>query len=324
MNNCKLCGKEINANLVFCNNICRQQYEKEPYFESSYKHIVPMEDKYKCIKCNTEFISATNRNKHIKLEHKLSYEQYIMHHYFNNVYPTCKCGCGTVMKFIDTPFGLWFKDYTKNHFPRKEHTEETKKQIGESCKKHFIEKYGVDNPRKAQVVKDRIKQVKLERYGDANYNNTEKSKQTCLERHGVRNALQNKDIRQKVFTSQSRKSYRLKEYVLPDNRIIFYQSAPELIYIQQCIIRNIYIENGDTIEYSHNNKKHYYYVDFKIKVNDKYQLIEIKGKNKWYYNDIQSGVFYAKKEAAINYSLKMNYLPFKIILFDRHSFTILH
>lgn len=38
------------------------------------------------------------------------------------------------------------------------------------------------------------KMLKLERYGDPNYNNRDKSKSTCIEKYGVENPHQNKDI----------------------------------------------------------------------------------------------------------------------------------
>ena len=43
----------------------------------------------------------------------------------------------------------------------------------------------------------KTQQTKLKRYGNSNYNNFEKYKQTCLKRYGVENSLQNKDIKEK-------------------------------------------------------------------------------------------------------------------------------
>jgi len=54
-------------------------------------------------------------------------------------------------------------------------------------KKDKLRKWGLSdaNPRKSQKVKDKIKQTKLERYGDENYNNPEQTMKTTLERYGV-------------------------------------------------------------------------------------------------------------------------------------------
>jgi hypothetical protein len=54
-------------------------------------------------------------------------------------------------------------------------------------KKEKLREWGLSdaNPRKSQAVKDKIKQTKLERYGDENYNNPEQTMKTTLERYGV-------------------------------------------------------------------------------------------------------------------------------------------
>jgi len=45
---------------------------------------------------------------------------------------------------------------------------------------------------------NKIKETKLERYGDANFVNTEKAKRTCLERYGVDNASKTNEIKEKI------------------------------------------------------------------------------------------------------------------------------
>ncbi len=96
-------------------------------------------------------------------------------------------------------------------------------------KKTNLKKYGADNPSKNEQVKNKIKQTKLERYGNENfvnkdkiqknrnkeeaaiktkqtklekygsenYNNLEKQKQTMLETYGVENIFQNKNFQEK-------------------------------------------------------------------------------------------------------------------------------
>jgi hypothetical protein len=156
-----------------------------------YSNKVPLEDKLKCILCDSSFKNGHDRNKHLKDIHDLTYEQYIMSNYFNNEYQTCQCGCGTIMTFINSPFGVWFKEYTTNHFPRKLHTEETKEKIKINTAKAINEKYGVDNIYLLKSLKDeankKTKETKLYRYDDENYNNMEQNKLTKLERHGDEN-----------------------------------------------------------------------------------------------------------------------------------------
>ena len=57
----------------------------------------------------------------------------------------------------------------------------------ESTKLYCLNKYGVDNPSKVKEYKDKIKQTKEEKYGNATYNNPKKREKTCLEKYGVDN-----------------------------------------------------------------------------------------------------------------------------------------
>ena len=67
-------------------------------------------------------------------------------------------------------------------------------EVREKLKHTNIEKYGCDYYNK---FSKKGKETKKRLYGDANYNNNEKSKQTCLERYGVDNPMKNKDIQEK-------------------------------------------------------------------------------------------------------------------------------
>jgi len=97
------------------------------------------------------------------------------------------------------------------------------------CLKHsqeitFLERYETNNPMKSQIVKEKLKQTNLERYGVENYSQTkefsnfisannpmksqivkEKLKQTNLERYGVENPLQNSAIAKKVSKTNKEK-----------------------------------------------------------------------------------------------------------------------
>jgi hypothetical protein len=138
---------------------------------------------FKCKICGFQCDTVNERNKHLKIVHKLLFEQYIIQYYFNKEYPTCKCGCGTKLNFSCHSIGF-FKNYTTNHFPRHPHTEETKRQIHDSLEKSMMKKYGVKNPMELKQCRDKIAQSKLERYNNPTYNNMDKNKQTKLERYG--------------------------------------------------------------------------------------------------------------------------------------------
>ena len=58
--------------------------------------------------------------------------------------------------------------------------------------------YGVDNVNKLLETKQKIKDTKLQRYGDSGFNNMEKIKSTNLQKYGVEHVFQNQDIKQKI------------------------------------------------------------------------------------------------------------------------------
>jgi len=143
------------------------------------KIIISKEESLVCKGCNTKCYSHINLLFHIKSNHNIeNFEKYIIVCYFNNVYPKCKCGCGIKLKFKSLICGPWFRDYTKNHFPRKPHSLESKKKIAETYKRNCTEKYGVNNIFQVKLTKDKIRDIKFKRYGNPNYNNSEKNKQT--------------------------------------------------------------------------------------------------------------------------------------------------
>lgn len=61
-----------------------------------------------------------------------------------------------------------------------------------------IKKYGVSHPTKCEEVKLKNKLTKFLRYGDFNYNNQEKIKQTNLEKYGVEYVWQSDTIKDKI------------------------------------------------------------------------------------------------------------------------------
>lgn len=171
--------------------------------------------------------------------------------------------------------------------------------------KTWLENYGVDNPFKAESIKIKAKETKLAKYGYEYYNNRDKAHDTCMKKYGVGNTS--------LLPGNNKAPYKIKEYKTIFGNIIHYQSKPELAFIKECENKNIEIWNGEYIRYFLNNKKRYYYVDFKIKKKEKFQLIEIKGKNPYYYASLEDGTFDAKCKAARKYSKDNNYLPYKLI-----------
>lgn len=132
----------------------------------------------------------------------------------------------------------------------------------QKVKETSLKKYGATNIFKTNEFKERAKLTKIEKYGDENYNNREKSNQTTIEKYGVANYSQSSDfINKKNF-----KLYKLNN--------ISFDSFPELCVYLYCINNNIKIErNKVKFKYVFEDKQHYCFVDFVI--NDK--LVEVKG-----------------------------------------------
>lgn len=62
-----------------------------------------------------------------------------------------------------------------------------------------LKKYGVKNVAELSRSIEKAKQTKLERYGDANYTNSEKRKHTCLDRYGVESFLLTQESRDAFY-----------------------------------------------------------------------------------------------------------------------------
>jgi len=152
-----------------------------------------------CKQCNLEFKDQSALIRHIKKSHPEfeNYEQYVIIHYYDGVQPTCKCGCGTNMTFESHNNPRFYKDFTKNHWPHKLHTPETKEKIKKQLASSMVELYGVDNPMKLQKFIDKIAETKSKVHDNPKYNNPDKTKKTNLEKYGVEYPQQNLEIKEK-------------------------------------------------------------------------------------------------------------------------------
>lgn len=94
-----------------------------------------------------------------------------------------------LVRDIFNHYGLILDDLTKDKI------QQLKAELRKATN---LKKYGVTNSLQREGMKKHTAQVKLERYGDALYNNIEKNKQTCLERYGVSNVSSLPKVRAKV------------------------------------------------------------------------------------------------------------------------------
>ena len=94
--------------------------------------------------------------------------------------PKCKNNeCKNTLKFKN--FRIGYYDYCSISCRNKD------KLLIKKTKETNINKYGVDNPMKINLIKEKIRKTKFEKYGDENYNNQKKSKKTKLEKYGDEN-----------------------------------------------------------------------------------------------------------------------------------------
>ena len=79
-----------------------------------------------------------------------------------------------------------------------------------SKKQTFLRKYGVENPYQSEIIKNKIKNTNIERYGNENYRNVNKAKQTCLNNYGVENISQLNEIKKTKEKDDIRKIWERK------------------------------------------------------------------------------------------------------------------
>lgn len=186
-----------------------------------------------------------------------------------------------------------------------------------TTKNTFLEKYGVTNPSQIPGVQEKIKETCLKKFGNEKFFASdyakEKIKETCLKKYGVENAMHNEQIYTKCITSLSRKKYKLQSYITKWNHVVKYQSESELEFIKFCEEKDIFIQDGPRISYTHNNSNKIYYSDFLIEEKANFRIVEIKRKHKWWFQDLKTGVIKSKANAAIKYSKEHGYLPYKIL-----------
>lgn len=188
--------------------------------------------------------------------------------------------------------------------------------IKKKIKQTNIEKYGFESPMKSDVVKlkqrmtilehfnglwnsqteewlNSIHKTKFEKYGDANYNNKEKSKKTCIEKYGVENISQIPGI-------QSKKRKKLYYDGLT------FDSTWEIEVYMYCQEnnKNCIYQPHITFTYYYDGKLHKYHPDFLI--DGKYY--EVKGDQffegdkmicPYNRNDYMDGKFEAKHQCMI-------------------------
>jgi len=153
-----------------------------------------------CLLDGKKFDSSKKMIWYVRKIYGLNFEQYILKAYYNNIRPVC-LKTGKPLSFKASKLGPFFHNFTKNCFPRKPHTEETKQKIKEGCEKTSMEKFGVKNVFSTDWCKEKSRKTLLEKYGVENIMKTnstrelfstfvksseciEKTKQTNIKKYG--------------------------------------------------------------------------------------------------------------------------------------------
>jgi hypothetical protein len=148
-----------------------------------------------------------------------------------------------------------------------------------------MKNYGVDNPSKAQINKDKIKalwteierkrkETMLNKYGVESYSSTQefnkRRKATWMEKYGVDNPTKNPEVLHKVMISNSKSEYLTKSLTLPSGKIIRYQGFEDKVILEllKSGIKEEEIVTGPGnvphVTYMFNGTQHTYYPDIYI------------------------------------------------------------
>jgi len=189
-------------------------------------------------------------------------------------------------------------------------------------KETWFKNYGVDNPSKAQINKDKIKEIwpeigrkrkqtMLNKFGVESYSSTlefiERRKSTWIGKYGVDNPTKNSEILHRVIVSNSKSEYLTKSLVLPSGKIIRYQGYEDKVILEllKSGIKENEIVTGPgnvpQIPYVFDNKTHIYYPDIYIKRFN--QIIEVKSKYTWKKYKEKN---LAKRKACIDAGFSVN------------------
>ena len=106
--------------------------------------------------------------------------------FYNNISEIPLCKCGNPVKFHGYQYG--FSKFCCSSCAGKD------EQVQEKLKGTLIKKYG--EKYREEIIQKGLS-TKLKLYGDKNYNNKEKSRQTCLDKYGVDNPMKAKSIKEK-------------------------------------------------------------------------------------------------------------------------------
>ena len=230
----------------------------------------------------------------------------------------CECGCGKITKYENTficghsqkgkkqtaehklnRVESWvengnkekYSEKWKNNNPSKSDKNRRRLLENNPSKTELVKnKISINNGMKSQKNIDKIKETKLEKYGDENYNNHEKWKINFLNKYGVDNPAKHKEFleaRISTYTTNlANGKYKIKNnwkcgnYININNISEWYDSSYELIKMVEYDDKklNWTKKHGIKIPFIKENGLNSFYVpDFLIIIDGFNVLVETKG-----------------------------------------------
>ena len=146
----------------------------------------------KCLVCGKSVKDYRGLSSHIIQKHQITLKQYYDKYLKQEGEGICaECGKETNFCNIHAGYGKFCccSCSAKNIETRN------------NCKKTCLEKYGVDNPSKADVIKDKIFKEQIEKYGGIGFASKsllQKQRETMVKKYGVEAAAQSEEIMNKI------------------------------------------------------------------------------------------------------------------------------
>ena len=233
--------------MVKC-NFCGKEFEPTPYKKRQNEKGIPV---YCSKSCATSFRYKDKLNITDELINKVKY-----------LFSNTDLPYDEIQKMSGLSKDRFTKMIKLNNIGRTK--EQSDKLRVRHLKDTMIEKYGVTNSMEVLTFKNKIKQTKLERYSNENYNNLEQIKQTKLERYNNENYNNNNQTKQT----------NLKKYGV----VTPLQTNETKEKVKQTNLEKYGVDNAFKAVETHNKAKQV--IKEKYGVNSVLQLSEIQNKIK--------------------------------------------
>ncbi len=249
--------------------------------------------KKQCLECKKDI---KNLRFHLRKYHTLMLEDYVTKHYYNDVRPTCKCGC----KLVTNVHGTVFSDYIVRH-NWKSNLQKILEESDEA-KKHRSNKIkiGRKNGKKRKANADNYNMLTCDccnvifsrRKKECNNSSGLYFCSKTCEKKSLTKIMNMPEVRKNMSIGQSKRNpeknyaYGKKGHIFCDNKLYYYRSlwerdAISLLsnYVSSNIIKKFETEffHSIRISYIYENSEHIYIPDMLVYHNDNSkELIEIK------------------------------------------------